>query len=165
MMMKKYNQSVEINQNPNWPYIPDHSYRILIVGGSGSGKTNVLLNLIKNQRPDTDKIYLFFKDPFESKYQLLTNGRENIGIKKFKSIIDYSQTINPSKKWRVLIVFDNLISDMEPNQKLSPIVTELFLRGKKLNISIMFISESYFKLPKTIRIITTHYFIIKIPNK
>ena len=125
----------------------------------------MLLNLIKNQRPDTDKIYLFFKDPFESKYQLLTNGRENIGIKKFKSITDYSQTINPSKKWRVLIVFDNLISDMEPNQKLSPIVTELFLRGKKLNISIMFISESYFKLPKTIRIITTHYFIIKIPNK
>ena len=53
-MMKNYGKSVEINHNPNWPYIPDLSYRILIIGGSGSGKTNALLNLIKNQRPDID---------------------------------------------------------------------------------------------------------------
>ena len=52
--MKNYGKSVEINYNPNWPYIPDHSYRILIIGGSGSGKTNALLKLIKNQRPDID---------------------------------------------------------------------------------------------------------------
>ena len=58
-----------MNHNLNWPYIPDHPYRILIIGGSGSGKTNVLLNLIKNQRPDIDKIYLYVKDPFELKYQ------------------------------------------------------------------------------------------------
>ena len=55
-MMKKYDQSVKINHNPNWSYIFDHSYRILIIGGSGSGRTNVLLNLIKNQRPDIGKI-------------------------------------------------------------------------------------------------------------
>ena len=54
----------------NWPYIPDHPYRILIIGGSGSGKTNLLLNLIENQ-PDIDKIYLYAKDPYESKYQYL----------------------------------------------------------------------------------------------
>ena len=54
--------------NTNWPYIPDHSYRILIIGGSYSGKTNVLLNLIKYQRPDIDENYLYVKDPFESKY-------------------------------------------------------------------------------------------------
>ena len=54
-MIKNYDQSVEINHVSNWPYIPDHPYRILIVGGSGSGKTNVLLNLIKNQRPYIDK--------------------------------------------------------------------------------------------------------------
>ena len=48
-MMKNYDESVEINHNPNWPYIPDHPYRILITGVSGSGKTNVLLNLIKHQ--------------------------------------------------------------------------------------------------------------------
>ena len=64
-MMKNYDQSVEINHNLNWPYIPDHPYRILIIGGSGSGKTNGLLNLIKNQQPDIDKIYLYVKDPFK----------------------------------------------------------------------------------------------------
>ena len=61
--MKCYDQSVEINHNSNWPYIPDHPYRILIFGGSGSGKTNVLLNLIKHQRPDIGKIYLYLKIP------------------------------------------------------------------------------------------------------
>ena len=64
-MMKNYDQLVEINHDPNWPYIPDHPHRILIIGGSGSGKTNVLLNLIKNQRPDIDTIYLLAKDLFE----------------------------------------------------------------------------------------------------
>ena len=67
MMMKNYDQSVEINHNRNWPSIPDHPYGILIIGGSGPGKTNALLNLIKHQRPDTNKIYLYVKDPFESK--------------------------------------------------------------------------------------------------
>ena len=57
-MMENYDESVEIKHNPNWPYIPDYPYRILIIGGSGSEKTNVLLNLIKHQRPDIDRIYL-----------------------------------------------------------------------------------------------------------
>ena len=74
-MMKNYGQSVKINHNPNWPYIPDHPYRILIIGGLGPGKANVLLNLLKNQRPDIDKIYVYVKDPFESKYQFLINKR------------------------------------------------------------------------------------------
>ena len=65
--------------NKNWPYPPDHPYRILITGGSGSGKTNVLLNLIKNQ-PDIDKIYLYAKDPYEAKYQYLIKIREKVGL-------------------------------------------------------------------------------------
>ena len=77
-MMKKYDQSVERNDNPNRPYIPDYPYGILIIGDSGSDKTNVLLNLIKHQRRDIGKIYLHDKDPFESKYQLLINGRERV---------------------------------------------------------------------------------------
>ena len=72
-MMKNYDESVETNHNPNWGFIPDHPYRILIIGGSESGKSNVLLNFLKNQRPD---IYLYIKDPFESKNQLLINRRE-----------------------------------------------------------------------------------------
>ena len=64
----------------------------------------------------------------------------------------------------MLIVFDDMIADMECNRKLNPIVTELFLRGRKLNISLVFISQSYFKVPKTIRLNATHYFIIKTAN-
>ena len=96
-IMKNYDQSVEIKHNLNWAYIPDHPYKILIIGGSGLGKTNVLLNLIRHQRPDIDKIYLYVKDSFESKYQLLINGREKVGIKTLKNpkaFFDYSQTID-----------------------------------------------------------------------
>ena len=66
--------------NENWPYRPDHPYRNLIIGGSGSGKTNTLLNLINEQR-DIDKIYLYAKDLSESMYEHLINNRENAGIK------------------------------------------------------------------------------------
>ena len=65
----------------------------------------------------------------------------------------------------MLIVFDDMIADMEANKKLNPINTELFLRGRKLNISLAFISQSYFRIPKTIRLNATHYFIMKITNK
>ena len=78
-MMKYYDQSAEIN-HANWHHIPDHPYRILIIGGSGSRKTNVLLKLIKNKQPDLDKIYLYVKDSFEPKYQLLIHGREKVEI-------------------------------------------------------------------------------------
>ena len=164
--------------NPNWTYLADNPYRIVIIRGSGSRKTILLLNSIKNQRADIDKIYSYVKGPFESKYQLLINVREKIGIenlKNLKAFIDYSQTTddvyenledyNLTKKRRLLIVFDAMIADMESNKKLSPIVVELFLRGIKLNISLVIISQSYFKVPETIRLNPTHYFIMKIPNK
>ena len=67
-MIKIYGESVEINQNPNWLYTPDHPYSILIIGVSESGKTNVLLNLVEGQLPDVDKIYLYLKDLFDSQY-------------------------------------------------------------------------------------------------
>ena len=68
--MKNFDDIIKENKtvhNKNWPYIPDHPYRILIIGGSGSGKTYVLLNLIENQ-PDINKIYLYTKDPYEAKH-------------------------------------------------------------------------------------------------
>ena len=110
--------------------------------------------------------------------KIFIDGREKIGIENLKNpkaFTDYSQTIDdiyknledydPSKKRRVLIVLDDMIADMESNKKLSPIVTELFLRGKKNSISLIFISQSNFKVPKTMRLNMTHSFIIKVPNK
>ena len=67
----------KINHNPNWPYLPDHPYRISIIGGSVSGKTNTLLNLINNQS-NIDNIYLYVKDLYEDKYQFLINKRKSI---------------------------------------------------------------------------------------
>ena len=105
--MKNHEKSFEINHNPNRPYIPDHPYRILIVGGSESGKTNVLLNLMKHQRPDIDKIYLYVKDPFESKYQLLIKGREKVGTENLKIqrhlLISYKQLMMFINIWRTII--------------------------------------------------------------
>ena len=83
--MINQDQSVEINNNQNWSYIANHPCRILIVASLGSGKTNGLLNLIKHQRPNIDRIYTCVKDLFESKYQLLIDGREKIGIKNSKN--------------------------------------------------------------------------------
>ena len=150
------------------PYIPDHPYRILIIGGSGSGKINVLLNLINNQ-PDIDKIYLCAKDPYETKYQYLICKREKVSLKHYndpKAFIDYSNNMQEfirilkntilERNIKVLIVFDH--------KKLNPVVTESFIRGRKLNISIVFITQSYFKVPKQIRLNITHFFVMKIPN-
>ena len=91
-MIKNYDQTVKINHNPNWVYIPDDPYRIVIIGGRGSVKINVSLKLMKDQRLDIDKICICFKGPFESKYELLFNGREKVVIKKLKNpeaFIDY----------------------------------------------------------------------------
>ena len=88
----EYTNENKKEHNRNWPYIPDHPYRILIIGGSGTGKTNALLNLIHNQQ-NIDKIYLYAKDPYEDKYQYLINKRESVGLKHFndpKTFIEYS---------------------------------------------------------------------------
>ena len=87
-----YANEYKTEHNQKWSHIPDHPYRILIIGGSGLGKTNALLNLINNQ-PDIHKIYLYAKDPYEAKYQFLINERKSIGLKYFnnpKAFIEYS---------------------------------------------------------------------------
>ena len=108
----------------------------------------------------------------------MINKRESIGLKHFsdpKAFIEYSNDMhdvygninyyNPDKENKILIVFDDMIADMINNKKLNSIVTELFIRGRKLNISLVFITQSYFKVPKDVRLNTTHFFIMKIPNK
>ena len=163
----EYTNENKTKHNNNWLYRPDHPYRILIIGGSGSGKTNTLLNLINNQ-PDIDKIYLYAKYIYEPKYQFLVKKRESIGLKHFndpKAFIEHSNDMhdlykninnyNPNRDNKILIVFDDMMTDMINNKKLNPIVTELFIRGRKLNISIVFTTQSYFKVPKDVRLNTT----------
>ena len=117
------------------------------------------MNLIINQ-PDIDKIYLYAKDPYETKYQYLINKREKVGLDHFddpKAFMGYPNDMqdvyknieycNPIKKRKVLIVFDDMIADMINNNKLNPVVTELFIRGRKRRLN------------------STYFFIMKIPNK
>ena len=151
--------------NLNWPQIPDHQDVILIIGGSGSGRTNSLFNLVSHQR-DMDKIFLHAKDPYEAKYQFFINKRKSTSLKHMndsKAFMEYSNDMddiyknieeyNPNKKRKILIVFDDVIADMLSNEKLNP------------NIYLVFISQSYFAVPKNIRLDSMHYFITKIPNK
>ena len=125
-----YTSENKTEHNSKWTYIPDHSYRILIVGSSGSGKTNALFNLINNQL-DIDKMYLYAKDPYKRKYQYLINKREKVGLDHFKdtrAFMEYSNDMqdfykntedyNPGKKRKILIVFDDMIADMINNKKL-----------------------------------------------
>ena len=135
------------------------------------------MNLIEKQ-PDIDEIYLYAKDPCKAKYQYLINKREGIGIDHLndpKAFIEYSNDMhdvykntdeyNLDKDNKNLIVFDDMIADMINNKNFNSIVTELFIRGRQLNISLVFITQSYFKVPKNVRLNTAHFFITKTPNK
>ena len=115
----------------------------------------------------------------EDKYQFLIEKKESIILKHFndpKAFIVFSNDMhdvykdindyNPDKENKILTVFDDMIADMiANNKKLNSIVTELFIKGRKLNISPVFITQSYFKVLKDVRLNTTDFFIMKIPNK
>ena len=132
--------------NEKWLFIPDHPYRNLIIGGSGSGKTNALFNLIKEQ-DDIDKIYLYANGFSEPKYGCLIKKSEDVGIKYYNypnAFIECSNTMddvyeniddyNPSKKTKILIVFNDIIADIMTNKKFRTIIEELFISCRKLNI-------------------------------
>ena len=116
------------------------------------------------------KYILYPKDPYEAKYQFLINKRERTGLKHFnypKAFIEYSNDMqdvyknideyNVDKEQKILITFDDIIADIINNKKLNSIVTQLFIRGRKLNISIVFITQSYFKVPKDVTLSSTHF--------
>ena len=120
--------------NQKSSYIPDHPYRIVTIGSSGSEKTNALLTLINNQ-PDVHK------DSYEAKYQFLINKKESTGLNHFnhpKAFIQYSNDIqdvyknieeyDADKEHKMLIVFDDMIADIIKNKKLKSIVTSLFIK-------------------------------------
>ena len=135
----------------NRPQVPDHPYTILIIGDFGSGKINSLFHLIIHQ-PDIDKIFLYAKDPYEAKHRFLINKTENPSLKHLndsKAFTEHSNDMddiyknikeyNPNKKRETLTVFD-MIADMLSHKKRNWPVTELLIRGRKLNISLAFIT-------------------------
>ena len=146
--------------NEIWSYIPDHPYRILIIGGSGSGKTNTLLSLIKEQN-DIDKIYLYANDLSKPKHEFLMKKRKNAETKHLNdpnAFIECSNTMNdlyeniddynPNRKRKILIVFDDMIADIMSNKKCQAIIEELFIRCRKLNNSLIFIHSLTFLFQK-----------------
>ena len=165
------NKNTSSSKDNNWPF------RMLIIGPSGSGKTNTLLHLINNLHP-IDKIYLYAKDIHERKYEYLINKREQAGIKNLndpQAFIEYSDDMNDvlddinnhnkNRDKKVLIVFDDMIADIEYNKNFKRIIKELFYRPRKINLSIVFITQSYFKTLKDARLNSTHYILMKIGNK
>ena len=165
--------------NEKWPYIPDHPYRILITGGSRSGKTNTFLNLINGQE-DIDKIYLYAKYLSESRYEYLIKNRENKEIRHLNDSKAFTECLNtkddvyenidnynPNRKIIILIVFDDMIADFMTNKKFQSIIKLLVIRCRKLVFHLHFtciITQSCFSAPKDVRLNSTHYLIMKINN-
>ena len=119
-------------EHTKWPYIPDHPYRILITGSSGSGKTNTLLNLIKEQ-DHIEKNFLYAKDLSEPKYEFLIKKCKKIKyLNEPNTFIECSNTMNavyeniddcnPSRKRKNLVVFDDMIADIMTNNKFQTII-------------------------------------------
>ena len=159
------------NKNNNWPF------RMLIIGPSSSGKTNTLLHLLNNLHP-IDKIYLYAKDIHEPKYEYLINKREQAGINNLndpKAFIEYSDDVNnvldninnynKNRDKKVLIVFDDTIADIDYNKNFKRMIKELFYRARKINVSVVFIIQSYFRALKDARLNSTYYILMKIGNK
>ena len=146
------------------------------IGGSGSGKTTTFINSI-NEQNDIDKIYLYARDLSKPKYEYLIKKRDDIGIKHLNNSNTFNECLNTvdnvyenihdynsSRRKKILIVFDDMIADIMTNKKFQAIIKELFIRCRKLNISLVFITQSYFSVPKDVRLNSTHYFIMKINN-
>ena len=159
------------NEDEDWPF------RMLIIGPSGSGKTNTLLHLINNLHP-IDKIYLYPKDLSEPKHEFLINKREQAGIKNLsdpQAFIEYSDDMNDvyeninnynkNRDKKMLIVFDDMVADIEYNKNFKRIIKELFYRARKIDASIAFITQCYFRALKDVRLNSTHYILMKIVNK
>ena len=153
---------------------------MLFIGPSRSDKTNALLHLIQNLNNNNpvDKIYLYAKDLSEPKYEFLINNRVKAGINNFDdptAFIEYSNDMNDvftniddyniGRRIRVLIVFHDMIADIMSDKKFKALIKELFVRSRKLNISIVFITQSYFRTPKDARLNSTHYLLMKIQSK
>ena len=160
LLPKKYLQSPYINPNKKLPI--KHPCRLCIVGGSGAGKTQSLIWFIEQSKA-FHKIYLYAKKLDEPLYQYLIDEWENRSRKQKQTLIEYSEELEQvvsldeiDESIQNLIIFDDMI--VEKNLKH---VEELFIRGRKSNCSIVFISQSYFAIPQTIRQNSNYFLLTK----
>ena len=166
VVSNKKKSSLEHN---DWPF------RMLIIGPLGSAKMNTLLHLINKFHPID--IYTL-KIPMKKSINIKINKREQAGIKNLNdphAFIEYSNDMNDvledinnynkNRDKNVSIIFDDMIADIMRSEKFKAVVKELFFRCRKLNISIVFITQSYFRTPKDARLNSTHYILMKISNK
>ena len=134
--------------------------------------------LMYNNEGPIDQIYFYAKDLSEPKYRFLIKKYQDAGIKNLNdpsAFTEYSNTIddvynntddyNPKRKRKILIVFDDMIADIMNNKIFQAIIKELFIRCRKLNISLVFLTHFYFRVPKEVRLNSTHYLIMKVHNK
>ena len=167
-----FDSITEKDNNKDWPY------RKLVIGPSGSGKTNYLLNSIQRDNNIVNKIYLYAKDIEESKYKLLIDKREKAGLKKLndknafieccnsmKDILSNIEDYSKKRRKKVLLIFDDMISHVMLDKKAQQFLKDLFIRCRKLNISLCFLTQSYFSVPKDVRLNCTHYILFKLNNK
>lgn len=169
-------QKQYMNKNPLAPQWP---FRLLVVGPSGSGKSNLVLNLIVKDL-HFDEIYIYAKDLSENKYEFISNffrelestvkkelkNVKGTGIKDVK-IAHFSQSLNdivklnsldPNKQ--TLIVFDDFVNEKDQDK-----IKDLFIRGRKRNASIIYISQSYFSTPKLVRLNSNYIVLFNVNNK
>ena len=178
-MLNSSNKSLIFNfdnttekDNKDWPY------RKLVIGPSESGKTNYLLNSIQRDNNIIDKIYLYAKDLEEPKYKSLIDKREKAGINfnnDPNAFIEYSNSMDDilsdvedykeTTKRKTLIIFDDMISHVMSDKNAQQILNDLFIRCRKLNISHCFLTQSYFSVPKNVRLNCTHYILFKLNNR
>ena len=167
-----FDNITEKDNNKDWPY------RKLIIGPSGSGKTNYLLNSIQRDNNIIDKIYLCAKDLEEPKYKLLIDKREKTGINfnndpnvfteysnSMDDILSDIEDYNQKRKRKVLIIFDDMISHVMSDKKAQQILKDLFIKCRKLNISLCFLTQAYFSVPKDLRLNCTHYILFELNNR
>ena len=163
--------NIKKDDNKDWPYGK------LIIGPSGSGKINYLLNSIQKDNNIIDKIYLYAKDLEEPKYKFLIEKKQ-AGIKNLNdttAFIEHANTMDDiydniedydkKRKRKVLIVSDGMISHVMSNKKAQQVLKQLFIRCRKLNISLCFLTQSYFSVSKDVELNCTHYIIFKLNNK
>ena len=154
----------ERNDNKDWPY------RKLVIGPSGGGKTNYLLNSIQRENSIIDKIYLYAKDLEEPKCKLLINKREKAGINfnndatafiensnSMDDILSDIEDYNKKRKRKVLIIFDDIISHVISDKKAQQILKDLFIRCRKPNISLRFLTQCCFSAPKKIKLYSLYF--------